>query len=116
MKWVSSSAQRCCVESWENDGCRSTDNMLALTLDTAPLLDWLDERPAGLNVAQIIQWHSAGLIEVAISNRVFDPDTSRMQQHQQRRLRDKLENLGVVVTPSSFRLGISRWSSGDVWS
>lgn len=104
----------------DENGTRGDGVVLRVSLDTAPVLDWLDWRVDGRltdtaqHIDQILAWHSAGRIQAFISNRVFDPDTQRMPTDKVEALKRLLNEHGVDIAPAAFRLDISCLDGGDV--
>ncbi len=85
---------------------------ITITLDTSVLLDILDHG-RGSDFYKILDWHDQGRIEIAISNRVLDPDTQSMQNAQRQQLEELIEKHGIEIFSAPFRLNISRLGHGD---
>jgi|SRR5271157_1097619 len=85
---------------------------LLVTIDTCVWIEFIDNNTRAQEVAQILEWHVQGLIQVVVSNRVFDPD---VQSAENRRALTKLfSQHRIQIVPSAFRWGFSRLSCGDV--
>jgi hypothetical protein len=85
----------------------------SVTLDTSVLLDILDHGPNS-RFCKIMEQHDLGTIDVAISNRVNDPDTWKMRPGQREALRRLIADHKVTVCSAPFRLDISKLGGRDV--
>ena len=90
--------------------------MLTVTLDTGLLLALIDGKPTAEHVKTILRWHVNGKIHACVSNRIFDPDTSRMRADQVTELSNILNSNGIPVIGSVARFGISRLDGLDLLS
>ena len=81
----------------------------SLTLDTNLLMEYWKNRPKKYVVEQLLEYSDAGLVDLAVTNRI---NADVPQQPLSDRI-DALPTLGVSVTGSVFRLDISSLGGGD---
>lgn len=91
------------------------ESRITVTVDTSVLLDILDHG-SNSSFHKLLQWHDSGKIEIAVSNRVIDPDTWRMGEKQQSELNKLLERHGINICSAPFRWNISKLGGRDVLS
>lgn len=88
--------------------------MKKLTLDTGVLIQIIDDKPGAKEAKKLLEWHRDSEVEIYVSNRVFEHDTSKMRVAQVEKLRDLLEEFYINIQGASFRLNFSLLSGGDL--
>ena len=90
--------------------------MRTLTLDTCvwiKLIDGADEADA---VGRLLDLHSQEAVEVVVSNRLYEHDTSKMDLAQITQLKSIFEERQIKIQGSGFRNCFSLLSGGDLLS
>lgn len=85
-----------------------------VTLDTSAVIDVLDSKGSCHAVRQILECHRQGRIRLYFSSRVLHPDTQQMSQDKQTSLQRLMEQYGIDIASSSFRLSVSTLNGPDV--
>ncbi|MES2040064.1 MAG: hypothetical protein V4495_19790 [Pseudomonadota bacterium] len=88
--------------------------MKHVTVDTAVLITLIDDKPGASVIRELFKWHKDGKINLFVSNRVFEHDTSKMRAAQVDELRALLSNHNVEIESSGFRTDFSLLSGGDL--
>ena len=91
--------------------------MIIVTLDTNLLITVIQERQGHQKIRDILAANRRGVISAGISNRLFQPDTVRMDHETKEKLHELLSSYDITeVIPSRFRWGISLLSGLDLIS
>lgn len=90
--------------------------MKKVTLDTGSFLVVLDSKPEAQIVLEILSWHKSKKIEVYVSNRIFDHDTTRMREDQVDSLSNLIESHKISVEGPVFRSSFSISDGRDLLS
>lgn len=89
--------------------------MKTLTLDTNLSIDVRDRRPGYERILKILEWHKRDKVQIVVSNRLFEPDSSRMNAESLKLIHGILDEYSISrITPSVFRGGVSTLDGQDV--
>jgi hypothetical protein len=86
---------------------------IRVTLDTNILIRIIDEGDDS-PYWPILDQHDLGNIEIAVSSRVWDPDTGAMWEAQQAQLDKIIEDHQILIIGAPMRLNISRLGGRDL--
>ncbi|MFT5259008.1 MAG: hypothetical protein ACI9J2_001980 [Saprospiraceae bacterium] len=90
--------------------------MEKLTLDTGLLIKAIEFKEGYESVLKICKWHADGKVLACVSNRLFNPDSVKMQDSQREKIRRLLEEYNIEIMGNLFRLGVSPLSGKDMMS
>jgi hypothetical protein len=76
------------------------------------LIDWMDQKNSFRSVGMILEWNRKALIRLFASSRVWTLDTRRMNPEGRQTLKALLQDEGITLARSSFRVGFSALGSG----
>jgi len=91
--------------------------MTTVTFDTNLWIDLRDNRgshEALEALAQILEWHRRGLLEVVSSNRLKEPDSAYMSKKGKEEIEELLREHKIKIMPAPFRTEVSTLAGLDV--
>jgi hypothetical protein len=89
---------------------------MKLTVDTGLLIQLIDNKLGADDVRKIFDLHEKGAVQLYVSNRIFEHDTTKMSEPQLAQIKDLIQHAKVIVDGAVFRSGFSLLSGGDLLS